>query len=47
LSAPDLLSLPHAFPNTDITNVKQLIDSDERIANKEDLDAYWERYPEE
>ena len=47
LSAPDLLSLPHAFSNTDITNVKQLIDSDERIANKEDLDAYWERYPEE
>lgn len=44
-SAPDLLSLPLPFQGTDLSNVKKLLDSDERIKNKADLDAYWERYP--
>lgn len=47
-SAPEILTLPHIFPfqDMDLSEVKKLIDSDEQITTKEDLDKYWDRYPE-
>lgn len=47
-SAPEILTLPHIFPfqNLELGEVKKLIDSDERITTKEELDMYWDRYPE-
>jgi hypothetical protein len=48
-SAPEILTLPQIFPfqDMDLSQVKKLIDSDEQITTKEELDRYWDRYPEE